>query len=144
MIKKPEKCCECGSYDCSVPMPLNGKVRGIDLCVSHMVAALNAGGLATLASCCGHGERPGNIVLDGNGSGDIVLTIQSMCDWVNGQILSNKRTCPIIRVSLKEMCENLKNRTWVECEPSECEYYTFQKNEGMDYHMHAMKRRTDQ
>jgi len=81
MIKKPESCCERGSYECSVPMPLNGRVHIIDFCISHIVAALNAGGLKTLTSCCGHGKQPGNIVLDGKGSGDIVIAIHSMSEW---------------------------------------------------------------
>lgn len=38
--------------------------RGIDACIVPLVKALNAAGLTTIASCCGHGHRPGNIVLD--------------------------------------------------------------------------------
>lgn len=47
----------------TVQMPLNGRVYDIDRCVSHIVAALNAGGVGTVASCCGHGKQHGNIVL---------------------------------------------------------------------------------
>ena len=36
---------------------------GIDGCVQQIVEALNAAGLETVASCCGHGKRPGNIAL---------------------------------------------------------------------------------
>lgn len=32
-----------------------------DQCIAPLVAALNAGGIATVASCCGHGRRPGAI-----------------------------------------------------------------------------------
>jgi hypothetical protein len=39
------------------------KVVGIDSCIAPIVAALNAGGLPTVASCCGHGKRPGNVAL---------------------------------------------------------------------------------
>lgn len=35
----------------------------IDRCIAPMVAALNRGGVTTVASCCGHYERPGWIVL---------------------------------------------------------------------------------
>lgn len=34
-----------------------------DPCLVPIVAALNAGGVQTVASCCGHGRRPGNIAL---------------------------------------------------------------------------------
>lgn len=34
-----------------------------DPCIAKIVAALNIAGIATKASCCGHGHRPGSIVL---------------------------------------------------------------------------------
>lgn len=37
----------------------------IDRCIAPLVAALNRGGITTVASCCGHGEAPGSIALDG-------------------------------------------------------------------------------
>lgn len=45
-------------------MPLNGKVQCIDWCIHHIVAALNAGGVRTVASCCGHKEMLGLISLE--------------------------------------------------------------------------------
>lgn len=39
------------------------KLVDIDSCIVPVVAALNQGGVATVASCCGHGKRPGSIVL---------------------------------------------------------------------------------
>ena len=39
-------------------MPINGKVQCIDHCIHRVVAALNAGGVRTIASCCGHGKMP--------------------------------------------------------------------------------------
>jgi hypothetical protein len=57
---------ECGSaetYAGQACMPLRGRVQGIDWCIHHIVAALNAGGIETVASCCGHGKQPGSIVL---------------------------------------------------------------------------------
>lgn len=45
-------------------LPLNGRVRCIDLCIHHIVAALNAGGIATVACCCGHGAQAGRIDLE--------------------------------------------------------------------------------
>ena len=45
-------------------MPLNGKVRCIDHCIHQIVAALNAGGVNTVASCCGHKTSKGIISLE--------------------------------------------------------------------------------
>ena len=61
------------TYDNQVAMPINGRVRGIDWCISHIVAALNAGGVKTVACCCGHGKIDGRIDLaDGR-----ILTIKN-------------------------------------------------------------------
>lgn len=38
-------------------------IKDIDFCIASLVKALNAGGVQTIASCCGHGKRPGNIAL---------------------------------------------------------------------------------
>lgn len=46
-----------------VQLPINRKVVPIDKCIHHIVAALNAGGVLTVASCCGHGKNIGNIAL---------------------------------------------------------------------------------
>jgi hypothetical protein len=54
-MEKPKKCTPIGEYRCQVPMPINGRVHGIDLCVADIVAALNAANIETVASCCGHG-----------------------------------------------------------------------------------------
>ena len=60
------------TYAGQVCMPLNGRVQCIDYCIHQIVAALNAGGIRTVGSCCGHGKIKGNILLeDGR-----VLTIQ--------------------------------------------------------------------
>jgi hypothetical protein len=34
-----------------------------DPCLEPLVRALNSGGLRTVASCCGHGRRPGSVAL---------------------------------------------------------------------------------
>ena len=46
-----------------VCMPINGRVQCIDGCIHQIVAALNAGGVETVASCCGHGKQDGRIDL---------------------------------------------------------------------------------
>lgn len=54
-----------------VPIPANlshtGEFRWdykpVDACISDIVNALNLDNVFTSASCCGHGERPGEIIL---------------------------------------------------------------------------------
>lgn len=59
-----KKCCNIGSYECQVPMPINGRRQDIDYCIADIVAALNAANIPTIASCCGHLKINGNIVLE--------------------------------------------------------------------------------
>ena len=62
-MKQPETCCGFGEFECTVPMPLNGRRQDIVFCVADIVAALNAANIPTVASCCGHGKIPANIAL---------------------------------------------------------------------------------
>lgn len=57
------ECCEVGTHEHTIPMPINGRLQGIDFCIADIVAALNAGGIETVASCCGHGKGDGIISL---------------------------------------------------------------------------------
>jgi len=50
-------CTPMGEYACQVPMPLNGRLQSVDWCIADIVAALNAAGIDTVASCCGHGDE---------------------------------------------------------------------------------------
>jgi len=52
-----------GTNECVTALPVNGRVVFVDSCISHLVAALNAAGLETVASCCGHGKIDGSIIL---------------------------------------------------------------------------------
>jgi len=61
---KPKECCDLGSYEHVVPMPIDGRVRLIDYCISDLVAALNAANITTVNSCCGHSIMPGSIILE--------------------------------------------------------------------------------
>lgn len=63
-LVRPTKCCPMGTYGCQVPMPLNGRLQSIDYCIADVVASLNANNIRTKASCCGHGEQPGSILLE--------------------------------------------------------------------------------
>ncbi len=56
-------CGHMGEYSDVVVMQIKDRVRTIDRCISTMVAALNAGGVETVACCCGHGKMPGRIDL---------------------------------------------------------------------------------
>lgn len=63
---KCERCDGPGSamtYANQALLPIKGRVIGIDWCIHHIVAALNAAGIETVASCCGHGTQPGRIDL---------------------------------------------------------------------------------
>lgn len=51
----------------------------IDRCIAPLVAALNRSGLTTVASCCGHGEVPGNIAL-GDGRWLVIAENQAAFD----------------------------------------------------------------
>lgn len=51
------------TYRNQVLIPINGRVHAIDYCIHHIVAALNAGGVLTTSSCCGHGSKLGTILL---------------------------------------------------------------------------------
>ena len=54
-------------------------VKDVDACIAPLVRALNAAGLTTVASCCGHGKGHGNIALaDGR---EIVI----VPDYVTGR-----------------------------------------------------------
>ena len=63
MIPKPKRCTPVGEYKCQVPMPINGRIQGIDYCIADIVAALNAANILTIASCCGYGVMDGIITL---------------------------------------------------------------------------------
>jgi len=58
------KCCDFGEYKCSISMPIDGRIRAIDLCIADIVMALNFANIKTVASCCGHGKQHGIISLE--------------------------------------------------------------------------------
>ena len=70
------------TYAGQVVLPINGRVRAIDHCIHHLVAALNAANIRTVGSCCGHGKMNGNIILE-DGRVLIILpeTPQDMDAW---------------------------------------------------------------
>ncbi|MCY3840384.1 MAG: hypothetical protein OXH09_17345 [Gammaproteobacteria bacterium] len=69
------------TYKHQVSLPINGRVVCIDFCIHRIVAALNAAGIQTVASCCGHGKMKGNIVLEDGRTLIIQQTPKSMTAW---------------------------------------------------------------
>lgn len=66
------------TFSNQVCMPINGKVQCVDWCIHQIVAALNAGGVETIASCCGHKRAPGIISL---ADGRVLGIFESQRDW---------------------------------------------------------------
>ena len=69
------------TYKHQACMPIKGRVQSIDFCISHIVAALNAGGVDTVASCCGHEKFKGSITLEDGRTLVIMKTPKSMDEW---------------------------------------------------------------
>ena len=84
-MKKPRRCCDVGTYGHTVPMAVGGRRRDVDLCVADLVAALVAANIQTSASCCGHGRRPGSVLLE-DGRAIVVCS-----DWEEAKALSKPR-----------------------------------------------------
>ena len=67
MSKSCEHCDSPGgerTFRNQVSMPINGRAQCIDYCIHRIIAALNAGGVRTMASCCGHRMMSGRIDLE--------------------------------------------------------------------------------
>lgn len=53
----------------------------VDACIIQLVQALNDAGIETVASCCGHGNSPGSIVLrDGR---ELIVTSFETARWLD-------------------------------------------------------------
>ena len=63
--------CEHGD---TVVTEAGGCMVDVDRCIAPLVEALNAAELRTVASCCGHGRRPGTVAL---ADGREVLVLRS-------------------------------------------------------------------
>ena len=62
-----------GTWNGTEIQRINGRLYNIDKCIAQIVKALNMSGLKTVASCCGHGKRPGSIAL-GDGREIIIVS----------------------------------------------------------------------
>ena len=83
-----EYCDEIGgekTFRNQVSMPLYGKVQCIDHCIHHIVAALNAGGVRTVASCCGHRQLPYGRILLEDGRNLIIVDDCDQLVWQAGE-----------------------------------------------------------
>ncbi len=69
----------------AVSMPIRGRVCSIDYCIHKLVAALNAGGITTVMSCCGHNKLNGIISLD---NGQTLVIVQTPDSVEQGNKLS--------------------------------------------------------
>lgn len=58
-------CCGVGTYSCQLLSHAAGRVFGVDACIADLVSALNAAGIPTVASCCGHGGNGSVALADG-------------------------------------------------------------------------------
>lgn len=47
----------------TVVLTVHERPVDVDRCIAPLVQALNEAGLRTIASCCGHGRRPGQVAL---------------------------------------------------------------------------------
>lgn len=52
-----------GNWKHTVSINIDGKHVCIDSCIVTLIRILNDGGFKTVASCCGHNNRPGSIIL---------------------------------------------------------------------------------
>jgi hypothetical protein len=118
MLSKPSTCCECGSYEHTVPMPIDGKVCDIDFCVADIVAALEAGNLHPVASCCGHGKQAGSVVLrDGR-----ELQIESIAKNEVLKALVHKLRKELANTALRYIPdENIDCWCGNDCHPQHCD-----------------------
>ena len=73
------------TYENQAALPLEGRIVAVDSCIHHIVAALNAGGVKTVASCCGHELMRGNIVLEDGRTLLIIPTPKDLDEW--GEVL---------------------------------------------------------
>jgi len=77
-LPKPKKCTLMGNYKCQIPMPINGRVQGIDYCIADIVAALNAANIKTVMSCCGHGNDANSIIILEDGREFVIKNVKGV------------------------------------------------------------------
>jgi len=97
-------------------MTFNGKTFEVDDDIAALVHALNTAGIATVASCSGHGMRPGRISL-ADGRELFVLPSYEIAQWfdtqfprdINGQT-ADERTETLLEAKDARIAELLEER----------------------------------
>ncbi len=97
----PNECCDIGTYQCQVPMPIRGRRQDIDLCIADIVAALNAANIETEFSCCGHGVFIGSVSL---ADGRRIEIYPDSETWE-----AHRKKHPFPKACLKQVQPNLNN-----------------------------------
>lgn len=64
------------------------KPKGVDSCIAEIVETLTKAKIYTITSCCGHGKRNGEIILE-DGRKLIIIAPQLYDD--NHQLITNKK-----------------------------------------------------
>jgi hypothetical protein len=101
--------CEWGN---TKTIQINGEVVGVDSCIANLIQELNGLGYKTVASCCGHGVRPGVISFADGGQ---FLLIDSFSELEKINELINTKYPPISMEHIEsEEC-------WCEPEIEECD-----------------------
>ena len=81
IVNHERGCSRCGQAVVTVslchPTSRGFTEAAVDACLAPFVAALNTGGLQTIASCCGHGDGPGTVILE---DGRELLVFASIAD----------------------------------------------------------------
>jgi len=55
---------------------INGRKAKIDRCIAPIIDALNAAGIVTAESCCGHGEEEGHILAYQDGEHRLIIVYE--------------------------------------------------------------------
>ena len=83
----------------NVPNIFDGEIIGfdradIDYCLEHVISELNMVGAFTKSCCCGHGERPGSILLVDGTEIKLPVISKSKLPFEQGQKRPILRTSP--------------------------------------------------
>ena len=103
-------------------MTFDGKTFEVDDDIAALVHALNTAGIATVASCSGHGMRPGRISL-ADGRELFVLPSYEIAQWfdtqfprdINGQT-ADERTETLLEAKDARIAELLEERDALKAE----------------------------
>jgi hypothetical protein len=86
------------------PIKIGDKIQAIDACIAPIVRALNENGIPTVASCCGHFNRWGSIILADGCELIIAPDYESgrAFDKIHGRPISDERRALNIKVAAQD------------------------------------------